>query len=109
MTGATCNPEHQKSHAPTRQQHAIGQRDPGNVRIDKVFDELRKISFFGEFSGELPGLFGCRNLTCQEEPEHTLGDDLLASWRRRKNLLAVGNSKTVEADTLVYLRLSTDL
>lgn len=61
---------------------------------------LGKVSLLGQFSGELSGLSFGRNLTSEEQPEHTLSDDLLASWSGGKLLLAIGDRETVEADTL---------
>jgi hypothetical protein len=50
--------------------------------------------------GERAGLLGGGDLPGEEEPEHTLRDDLFAAGCSREDLLAIGDGEAVEADTL---------
>ena len=54
-------------------------------------------------------MFWSRNLSSEQEPEHALGDDLLAVGGGRELLLTIWDGQSVEADTLViHVRNLTD-
>lgn len=70
------------------------------MRVDEVLDELGQGALRRELLRERERLLGGRDLSCQEEPEHALGDDLLAAGCGREYFLTVRNGEPVEADAL---------
>lgn len=60
-----------------------------------------KLALLCQFARELTRLGFCRDLAGEQQPEHTLGNDFLATRRCWELLLAVGNGQAVEPDALV--------
>ena len=76
-----------------------------DARVNEFLDKLGKFPTFCELVGERTDLFWGRNLSGKQEPEHALGDDLLAIDSGGELLLAIRDGQSVEADTLViYVR-----
>jgi hypothetical protein len=76
-----------------------------DVRVNKFLDKLGELSTFRKLIGEGANLFWGRNLPSEQEPEHALGNDLLAIGGCGELFLAIWNGQSVEADPLVaYLR-----
>lgn len=71
-----------------------------NVRVNELFDVFREVTLLGQFSGQLSRLCFGGNLAGEEEPEHALGDNLLALRRCRELFLTIRDGQSVEADTL---------
>ena len=66
---------------------------PGtDSRVNQLLDVVGQISLLRELAGELAGLSLGGDFASQEEPQHTLCDDLLATRGRSESLLAVRDS-----------------
>ena len=72
----------------------------GHLRVDEILNELGQGTLRRELLRERERLLGRWDLSCQQQPEHALRDDLLAAGRGREYLLAVRNGEPVEADAL---------
>ena len=81
--------------------HIHQQIDSFSHVVNELLNFLGKVSLFCELLGKLLGLLRCGDLAGEQEPEHGLGNHLLAARCRRKDLLAFRNRETVEADTLI--------
>lgn len=78
-----------------------------DVRIDEFFDSYGEIAFLCELAGQLSDLGFGGDLARHEQPEHTLGYDLFASWCRRQLLLTVGDAQTMESNALYHGNVRT--
>ena len=72
-----------------------------DARVNEFLDKLGKFSAFCKLIGEGTDLFWGRNLSGKQEPEHALGDDLLAINSGRELFLAIRDGQPMEADALV--------
>ena len=80
-----------------------------DTRVNEFLDKLGKFSTLRKLVREGTDLFWGRNLSGEQEPEHALGDDLLATCGGRELFLAIWNGQSVETDTLAtYVRNLTD-
>lgn len=71
-----------------------------NVRVDEFLDSRWEVAFLCELAGQLPNLGFGGYFARHEQPEHTLGYNLFASWSGRQLLLAVGDAQAMEANSL---------
>lgn len=70
------------------------------ARVNEILNEFRKVTPFRKLTREGADLFWSRNLSGEQEPEHALGEDLLAICSSGKFLLAIWDGQSMEADTL---------
>ena len=71
-----------------------------HVLVNELLDLGREVAILRKLGRKSAGLCLGGDLASEEEPEHTLGDDLLASLCGREELLALGDGEPVEADAL---------
>jgi hypothetical protein len=68
--------------------------------VDELLDVGREVALLGKLARELPCLRFGGDLARKKQPEHAFGDDFLATWGRRKQLLAVRDTQTMEPYSL---------
>ena len=68
--------------------------------VEHLLDVSGETGTLGPLGGEGGGLLGSWDLAGDQEPEERLGEGLDAAiWCRWKDLLAIWNGQTTEADT----------
>lgn len=74
--------------------------DTGHARVKEFLDLRRQFAFVSELLRQSTRLLSRGHLAGEQEPEHTLWDDLASTGRRREHLLAFWNRQTVKANAL---------
>jgi hypothetical protein len=69
--------------------------------VNQFLDKGGELRTSGPLGGEALDLLISGNLTSEEEPEKSFGERLLTTGGPGELGLAVGDSKTTEADTLI--------
>ena len=69
--------------------------------VDELLDELGKCCTGSPVSAKASDLLGGRDFSGQKQPEKTLRKGLIAAWRLGKELLALRDALTTEANTLL--------
>lgn len=70
----------------------MGKRRTRLLPVDEFLNVGREVPFLGQFARELARFRFGGNLASKKQPEHTLGDDFIATWCCRKLLLTLGDT-----------------
>jgi len=68
--------------------------------VDELLNVGWEVALLCKLVRELPRFRFGGNLARKKQPEHTLSDDLFATWRSGKLLLTVGDAQAMEAYAL---------